>query len=149
VSDNALEYSFKLRQGVTFHDGEPFNAEAVKTSFERIIKDESLRLNSRGFNLITGIEVIDDYQIKVTLKEPYAGMLTRFVSAKILSPKLINDASQDIGKTPVGTGPFKFVEWVQGDHLTVERFDDYWKKADRVKTITYKRINLFRRMDLV
>ncbi|MBU8769634.1 glutathione ABC transporter substrate-binding protein [Cytobacillus oceanisediminis] len=138
VSDNALEYSFKLRQGVTFHDGEPFNAEAVKTSFERIMKDESLRLNSRGFNLITSIDVIDDYQIKVTLKEPYAGMLTRFVSAKILSPKLINDSSGDIGKTPVGTGPFKFVEWVQGDHLTVERFDDYWNKADRVKKITYK-----------
>ncbi|MBN8203378.1 MULTISPECIES: glutathione ABC transporter substrate-binding protein [Bacillaceae] len=138
VSDDALEYTFKLRQGVTFHDGEPFNAEAVKTSFERIMKDESLRLNSRGFNLITSIDVIDEYQIKVTLKEPYAGMLTRFVSAKILSPKLINDSSSDIGKTPVGTGPFKFVEWVQGDHLTVERFDDYWNKADRVKKITYK-----------
>jgi glutathione transport system substrate-binding protein len=138
VSDDALVYTFKLRQGVTFHDGEPFNAEAVKTSFERIMKDESLRLNSRGFNLITSIEVMDEHQIKVTLKEPYAGMLTRFVSAKILSPKLINDSSGDIGKTPVGTGPFKFVEWVQGDHLTVERFDDYWNKADRVKKITYK-----------
>ncbi|MBY6053491.1 glutathione ABC transporter substrate-binding protein [Cytobacillus firmus] len=138
VSDDALEYTFKLRQGVTFHDGEPFNAEAVKTSFERIMKDESLRLNSRGFNLITSIDVMDEFQIKVTLKEPYAGMLTRFVSSKILSPKLINDSSSDIGKTPVGTGPFKFVEWVQGDHLTVERFDDYWNKADRVKKITYK-----------
>lgn len=138
VSDNALEYSFKLRQGVKFHDGEAFNAEAVKASFERIMKDESLRLNSRGFNLITGIEVLDEFQIKVILKEPYAGMLTRFVSAKILSPKILNDSSEDIGKTPIGTGPFKLVEWVQGDHLTVERFEDYWKKADRVKTITYK-----------
>ncbi|WP_249365716.1 ABC transporter substrate-binding protein [Cytobacillus citreus] len=138
VSDDALVYTFKLRQGVKFHDGSAFNAEAVKANFERIMKDDSLRLYSRGFSLISQIDVLDEYQIKVTLKEPYAGMLTRFVSAKILSPELLKDSSKDIGKTPIGTGPFKFVEWVQGDHLTVERFDDYWNKADRVKTITYK-----------
>lgn len=138
VSDNALEYTFKLRKGVKFHDGEDFNAEAVKANFERIMKDDSLRLNSRGFNLITKIDVINDYEMKITIKEPYAGMLTRFVSAKILSPKLLAEGNEKIAKNPVGTGPFKFVEWVQGDHLTVERFDGYWNKADRVKKITYK-----------
>lgn len=138
VSENALEYSFKLRQGVKFHDGEAFNAEAVKANYERIMKDDSLRLNSRGFNLITNIEIINDYEMKVTLKEPYAGMLTRFSSAKILSPKLLAEGNDKVGKNPVGTGPFKFVEWVQGDHLTVERFDEYWSKVDRVKKITYK-----------
>jgi glutathione transport system substrate-binding protein len=140
VSDNALEYTFKLRQGVKFHDGEAFNAEAVKANIERIMNDDSLRLNSRGFNLISNVEVISDYEIKITLKEAYAGMLTRFVSAKILSPKLLQEGKDKIGKNPVGTGPFKFVEWVQGDHLTVERFDDYWNKKDRVKTITYKSV---------
>ncbi|WP_042354078.1 glutathione ABC transporter substrate-binding protein [Bacillus rubiinfantis] len=138
ISDDALEYSFKLREGVKFHDGEAFNAEAVKANFERIMNDESLRLNSRGFNLITKIDVINDYEIKITLKEPYASMLTRFVSAKILSPKLLKEGNDKIGKNPVGTGPFKFVEWVQGDHLTVERFDGYWDKQDRVQKITYK-----------
>lgn len=138
VSDDALTYTFKLKEGVTFHDGEEFNADAVKVNFERIMNDDSLRLYSRGFSLITNIEIVNDYEIKVTLSEPYSGMLTRFVSAKILSPKLIEVGSDEIGKKPVGTGPFKFVEWVQGDHLTVERFDDYWDKKDRVKTITYK-----------
>ncbi|WP_251548906.1 glutathione ABC transporter substrate-binding protein [Neobacillus muris] len=138
ISDDALTYSFKLRQGVKFHDGEDFNAEAVKANFERIMNDDSLRLYSRGFSLITNIEIVSDYEIKVTLKEPYSGMLTRFVSAKILSPKLLEAGSDEIGKNPVGTGPFKFVEWVQGDHLSVERFDDYWDKKERVKKITYK-----------
>jgi glutathione transport system substrate-binding protein len=138
VSDDALTYSFKLRQGVKFHDGEEFNAGVVKANFERIMNDDSLRLYSRGFSLITNIEIVSDYEIKVTLKEPYAGMLTRFISAKILSPKLLEAGSGEIGKNPVGTGPFKFVEWVQGDHLTVERFDEYWDKKDRVKKITYK-----------
>ncbi|MCH1625203.1 glutathione ABC transporter substrate-binding protein [Fredinandcohnia quinoae] len=138
VSDDALSYTFKLRQDVKFHDGELFNANAVKANFERIMNDDSLRLNSRGFNLISNIEIINDYEMKITLKEPYSGMLTRFVSAKILSPKLIEAGSDEIGKNPVGTGPFEFVEWVQGDHLTVERFDDYWSKKDRVEKITYK-----------
>jgi len=138
ISDDALTYTFKLREGVKFHDGEVFNAEVVKANFERIINDDSLRLSSRGFNLVTNVEVVDDYEIKVTLEEPYSGMLTRFISAKMLSPKLLEKGSEEIGKNPVGTGPFKFVEWVQGDHLTVERFDEYWSEADRVKTITYK-----------
>lgn len=138
VSEDALEYTFKLRQDVKFHDGTPFNAEAVKVNIERIMNDEGLRLNSRGFNQIAKVEILDDFQIKVVLKAPYSSMLTRFVSAKMISPKMIKENSAEIAKKPVGTGPFKFVEWVQGDHLTVERNDEYWEKGDRVKKITYK-----------
>ncbi|MFF2753335.1 glutathione ABC transporter substrate-binding protein [Psychrobacillus sp. NPDC058041] len=138
VSDDALEYTFKLNQGIKFHDGEDFNAEAVKVNIERIMNDKSLRLNSRGFNLITNIDILGDYEIKFTIEKPYGPMLTRFGAAKMISPKLIKENSGAIPKSPVGTGPFKFVEWVQGDHLTIERFDDYWKKGERVKRITYK-----------
>lgn len=138
VSESALEYSFKLRENVKFHDGTDLTAEVVKANFERIMNDEKIRLHSRGFNSIESIEILNDYALKVTLKEPYAGMLTRFVAAKILSPELLKKGTEEIAKAPVGTGPFKFVEWVQGDHLTVERFDEYWDKADRVKKITYK-----------
>lgn len=139
VSEDALEYSFTLRQGVKFHDGTPFNADAVKANFERIMNpDNDLRLYSRGFNLITSVEATDEFHVKVKLKSPYSGMLTRFVTAKMISPELLKNKTKDITKTPIGTGPFKFVEWVQGDHLTVERFDDYWEEGDRVKKITYK-----------
>ena len=138
VSEDALTYSFKLKENVKFHDGEAFNADAVKKNYERIMNDDTIRLNSRGFNNIVSIEVLNEYELTVTLKEPNAGMETRLVSAKILSPKLLEKGTEEIAKNPVGTGPFKFVEWVQGDHLTVERFDDYWDKSDGVKTITYK-----------
>ena len=94
VSDDALEYSFTLKKDVKFHDGADFNAEVVKANFERIINDDSLRLYSRGFSNIDSIEVINDYEIKVTLKEPYSGMLTRFVSAKILSPELLEKGNE-------------------------------------------------------
>lgn len=138
ISDDAKEFTFKLRENVQFHDGEAFNAEAVKVSFERIMNDEGLRLNSRGFNLIEKIEIVNDYEVKVILKEPYGPMVTRFASAKILSPKVVQEDVDSIPKNPVGTGPFKFVEWVQGDHLTVEKFEDYWEPADRVAKLTFK-----------
>lgn len=138
VSEDALVYTFKLHQGIKFHDGEDFNAEAVKVNFERIMKDKSLRLNSRGFSLIKKIEIQSEYEIKITLKETYSPMLTRFGVAKIISPKSVKENPADIPKKPVGTGAYKFGEWVQGDHLTIERFDDYWGKGDRVKKITFK-----------
>jgi len=138
ISDNALEYTFKLQEGVTFHDGEQFNAEAVKANIERIMNDESLRLYSRGFSLISNVEILGDYDIKVTLKEPYGPMITRFGVAKMISPKMIKENLKDIPKQPVGTGPYKFVEWVQGDHLSIEKFDGYWGGGDRVSKITYK-----------
>lgn len=138
VSEDALVYSFKLKRNVKFHDGEALTADVVKANYERIMNDDTIRLYSRGFNNIDSIEVLNNYELIVTLKEPNAGMETRLVSAKILSPKLLEKGTEEIAKNPVGTGPFKFVEWIQGDHLTVERFEEYWDKADRVKTITYK-----------
>lgn len=138
VSDDALEYSFKLREGVTFHDGEAFNAEAVKVNFERIMNDEKLRLYSRGFNIVKSVDVVSDYEVKVTLTETYGPMITRFAVAKMISPKMIKEQLSEIPKSVVGTGPYKFVEWIQGDHLTIERNDDYWGGADRIAKITYK-----------
>lgn len=140
ASEDALTYTFKLKEDVVFHDGEAFTAEVAKQNFERIINDDSLRLSSRGFNLFEEIEVVNDYEIKITLSEPYSGLLTRLTSAKMLSPKSLEQGKEEIGKHPIGTGPYKFVEWVQGDHLTIERFDDHWSGSDRVKTITYKPI---------
>lgn len=93
ISEDALEYTFKLQEGVTFHDGEQFNAEAVKANIERIMNDESLRLYSRGFSLISKVEILGDYEIKVTLKEPYGPMITRFGVAKMISPKMIKEFS--------------------------------------------------------
>lgn len=138
VSDDALEYTFKLREGVKFHDGEDFNAEAVKANFERIMNDDSLRLYSRGFNIIKSVDAVSEYEVKVTLTEPYGPMITRFAVAKIISPKMLSEELSEVPKKVVGTGPYQFVEWVQGDHLTIERFDEYWDGSDRVNKITYK-----------
>lgn len=137
ANDDATQFTFNLRQGVTFHDGTPFNAESVKVNFERIMDpDNSLRLYNRGFNNIKSIETPDDYTVIVTLNTPNSSMLPKFVPAKIVSPKALE--SGDITQHPVGTGPYKFVEWVQGDHLTIDLNKEYWADTATVERITYK-----------
>ncbi|WP_370876082.1 glutathione ABC transporter substrate-binding protein [Evansella vedderi] len=137
VNDDATEFTFYLREGVVFHDGQPFNAEAVKANFERITGDQSLRLYSRGFNDITDIDVIDEYTIKITLSQSNSSMLTKIVPARMISPKALKE--EDLTRNPVGTGPYKFVEWVPGDHLTVELNENYWNQGQaKVQKITYR-----------
>ncbi|WP_096190409.1 glutathione ABC transporter substrate-binding protein [Evansella halocellulosilytica] len=139
VNDEATEVTFKLREGVTFHDGAAFNAEVVEANFERIRDpDKNLRLYSRGFNEITEIEIVDEYEIKMTLEQPNSNILTKIVPAGMVSPKALEEDA-DLSQTLVGTGPYQFVEWVQGDHLTIELFEDYWNDGQAtVEKITYR-----------
>ncbi len=138
LNDDATEVTFKLREGVTFHDGESFNAEVVKANFERIQNpDNNLRLYSRGFNEITDIDILDEYQIKITLEQPNSNILTKIVPAGMVSPKALDE--EDLTQTLVGTGPYQFVEWIQGDYLTIELFEEYWNEGQAtVEKITYR-----------
>ncbi|MFG0214550.1 glutathione ABC transporter substrate-binding protein [Brevibacillus porteri] len=138
VNENATEYTFKLRQNVKFHDGTPFNAEAVKINFDRMSnKDNNLRAY-RNYKYIKSTEVVDEHTVKVTLNQPFSAMINKFTTG-IISPAALEKYGKDITKNPVGTGPYKFVEWVQGDHLTVELNPDHWNKgAAKVGKIVYK-----------
>jgi len=130
-SKDGLTWTFYLRKGVKFHDGTPFNAEAVKTFFERMIGPEK---PSRGalytpfLNLEKPTEIVNDYTIKVNLKAPYAFFPNNLAhsASGIISPTALKTYGKDISRQACGTGPFKFVEWVHGDHITLTRNDDYW-----------------------
>ena len=124
-------YIFKLRQGVKFHDGTDFNADAVKFNIERSLTDKkSSRVAEIGF--IQTVEVMDPYTVKFNLKAPFAPLLANLVdrAGMMLSPKAIQAGGEDFTRKPVGagTGAFKFVEWVKDDHITLERNPNYWKK---------------------
>jgi peptide/nickel transport system substrate-binding protein len=124
-------YIFKLRQGVKFHDGTDFNADAVKFNIERSLTDKkSSRVAEVGF--IQTVEVMDPYTVKFNLKAPFAPLLANLVdrAGMMLSPKAIQAGGEDFTRKPMGagTGAFTFVEWVKDDHITLARNPNYWKK---------------------
>ncbi len=137
VSDDGTEYTFELRKGVKFHDGTPFNAEAVKYNLDRYQEDDSVR--STEVQPIESVEVVDDYTVRVTLSQPFAPFLAVLTDRAgiMASPKAIEDGGGRISDDPVGTGPFEFVERVRGDHITVKKNEDYWReglpKIDRIE----------------
>jgi peptide/nickel transport system substrate-binding protein len=129
ISPDQLTYTFTLRDDVTFHDGTPFNAEAVKYNYDRVVdpKTGSL-LSNDDIGPYESATVVDEHTVQVKMKEVY-GPLLRMLSLMefaIISPTAAEAAGLDnYGRTPVGTGPFKFVEWVPQQYASFERNPDY------------------------
>ena len=157
VSDDALVWTINLRQGVKFHDGTDFNADAVVINYERQWKtDHPLHFETQvyeyweymfnGFDedcLITSIEAVDDLTVKITLKKPLAPLLADLAMDifAISSPAALEEYGADYGMPTVGavgTGPFKFVEWVEDDHITVEANMDYWGGAPSIDRVIWR-----------
>jgi peptide/nickel transport system substrate-binding protein len=149
VSDDGLNLTFTLRQGVKFHDGTDFNADAVVFSFERQY-NTTHEYHDYGewaywgymFSDIDYVEKVDDddYKVRIVLKKPNAAMLTSLAmfTVAIVSPTNAEEWGEDAFKYPVGTGPFKFVEWVKDDHITLERNDDYWREPAKLDKLIFR-----------
>lgn len=127
-SEDGLTHTFTLRQDVTFHDGTPFNAEAVKYSFDRLTDPDfpsPVALSKLGPYQET--VVVDEFTAQVVLTAPYPGFFDSISQTwlAIVSPTAAAESGEDFGRNPVGTGYMKFTEWVTNDHISVERNDDY------------------------
>jgi peptide/nickel transport system substrate-binding protein len=149
VSEDGLTWTFKLRRGVTFHDGTPFNARAVYDSFARVIDEKhpfhgygKWKYLSLSLGPVKEIKVIDDYTVALVTKMPYAPLLNNLALwlCPILSPRAMAEYKDQIGLHPVGTGPFKFVKWVKDDQIILERNDAYWGEKAKVDKIILKSI---------
>jgi peptide/nickel transport system substrate-binding protein len=139
TSADGKAVTIKLRPGVKFHDGEPFNAEAAKYSLER-------HLNMKGsfrkpeLGSVDKVEIVDPMTIKLVLKEPFSPLLAQLTdrAGMMVSPKAAEAAGDKFGLKPVCAGPFKFVERIQQDRIVVEKFADYWNKDQVfIDKITY------------
>lgn len=138
-SDDGMTLTMTLRDDVTFHDGEPFNAEAVAYNINRSqTLDESRRKSEVAS--ISGTNVVDDYTIEIMLANPDATLLAQFAdrSGMMVSPKAASEMGIEFGAAPVCAGPFSFTERVQQDRIVLTKFDGYYK-ADQINfdTVTF------------
>jgi peptide/nickel transport system substrate-binding protein len=132
VAPDGKRVTFQLQRGVKFHDGTDFNAEAVKWNLERILDPQTKSPQRAPLEpAIASVNVIDPYTVAIELKKPFAPLLAALAERPgfIVSPTAAQKLGPDFGQRPVGTGPFRFVEWVRDSQVTLERFPDYWEKG--------------------
>lgn len=143
--DDNKRIRFTLREGVTFHDGEPFNAEAVKFTFDRLLGEEGAKgPQQANYTAIDSVEVIDDYTVDFHLKSVDPVLLTKLAGygAMIVPPKYIQEHGDEyFNAHPVGTGPFKFVDYQPKISLTLEANPDYWGGAPKLDGLVYRFIS--------
>ncbi|GGB34104.1 ABC transporter substrate-binding protein [Roseibium aquae] len=139
VSEDGLTYRFNLREGVTFHDGTSMDAEDVKFSLDRARGDDSTNAQKGLFAGIAAVNVIDPRTVEVTLSETDGNFLFNMAwgDAAIVAPESIDT----IKTNPVGTGAFKFSEWVQGDRVELVRNEDYWGEPAALEAATFRFIS--------
>lgn len=138
VSDDGLDYTFVLNEGIKFHDGEPFNAESIVANYERAKSDSSLRLASQTA-MWDSVTVDSEYQVTIHLKEPNNTFLNKLAQVRIVSPKAIKELGKDgLAKQSAGTGPFILSERVDGGYTKMVRNENYWQDGPKVDTLTWR-----------
>lgn len=153
ISDDGRTYVFHLRSGVKFHDGSPLTAEAVAFSFDRSINPENPLYKEAqgdygGFpyindyigNVVARVEAAGPLDVKFTLKRKFSPLLSNLAIPPgfVISMEALKKFGKQINENPVGTGPFRFVEWKKDDHITVEAFDGYWGTKPKLQRIVFQ-----------
>jgi len=136
-----VTWEFKLRPNVKFHNGEPFNAEVVKATFEAILNEANKSPYRPSYQFIKEVQVVDDLTVRIVTKTPYSALLSLLPQVSMIPPKYFAEVGADgYRKKPVGTGPYRFVEHVRDDHATIQASPDYWGGPQRFQRIIYRPI---------
>ncbi|SLN26455.1 ABC transporter substrate-binding protein [Roseisalinus antarcticus] len=148
ISEDGTVYTFTLREGVTFHDGSAFDAEAVKFNFDRML-DEEHPYHDTGpfplaffFSAVETVEAVDPQTVRFTLNAPYAPFLSNlaYPTGLIVSPAAVEEYGADFGRNPSGTGAFTFGEWRSNEAVVVQANPDYWDGAPELQTVVFRPI---------
>ena len=141
VSEDSLEIVFYLRRGVTWHDGKPFTARDVEFTYKTILDPATACPYVSSYSYIKDIDVIDENTVKFIYEKPYAPALLKLGMGII--PEHLFEKGEDLRKSPyarkpIGTGPYRFVEWKSGEHIILEANEDYFVHAPYLKRYVYR-----------
>lgn len=139
---NDLTWEFKLRKGIKFHNGEDFNAAAVKFTLERMA-DPKNKLRQTVFQgVIDRVDVMDDTTVRIVTKKPYPVMDAMLcIYGQPIPPKYFQEKGPaHFGLNPIGTGPYKFVKWIKDDQILLEANENYWRGAPKIKKVIFRPI---------
>ncbi|MDD9745926.1 MULTISPECIES: ABC transporter substrate-binding protein [Marinovum] len=148
INEDGTVYTFTLREGVRFHDGSPFNAEAVKFNFDRMLNEDHPFYETGPFPLsfffsaVETVEALDEQTVRFTLNAPYAPFLSNlaYPTGLIVSPAAVEEHGANFGRNPSGTGPFRFAEWRSNEAVVVEANADYWDGAPELQAVVFRPI---------
>lgn len=133
---------FRLHKGVTFHNGDPLTAADVKWNLERVKDKQQAPIHAWKLALLEHIDLLDSHTIKLTFAKPFPFLRVAFTgstgrAATILNPRAVKERGKAYGRNPVGTGPFKFVEWKESDYILLERYPNYWETDSAGNKLPY------------
>lgn len=140
TSPDQLVWTFRLRPGVTFHDGSPFTADDVVYSYRRIIDEELTNVDK--FSAVSDVSAVDDHTVRIILSRPTPNLLTNlggFKGMAIVQRRNVEDGQ--IATHPIGTGPFSFVSQKRGDSISLRANAQYWGGAPKIPGVTYRFIS--------
>jgi peptide/nickel transport system substrate-binding protein len=124
-----LTWEGTIKDGVTFQNGEPFNADSIKFTYERVVDPAIKSPQASYMGPLTGVEVINPLKVRWHFKSPHPIFLIRSAQLFLLAPKYFKEKGDDYAaQNPVGTGPYKFVEWKKNQSITFTKWDQYWNK---------------------
>src|SRR5436190_13777222 len=145
---NDTTWEFTLRQGVKFHNGEPFNAQSVKATLE-YAQDPASKSHyaaSSYWKPVKEVQIVNDYMVRLITEEPWPSLIDHasLTNSLMMPPKALKEqGAQALAQKPIGTGPFRFVEWKRDDRLVVERNPDYWQGPADASRVTFRFIPEF------
>lgn len=135
IDDSTWE--FRIRQGVTFHNGDPLTAEDVRYTLGEIMADPAVPRHS-FVSQFESVEAPDEYTVVIRTKGPYGPMISRLPEMFILPKRVAEEVGDQINRNPIGTGPYKLVEWVQGSRIVMEANPDWWRGSVSPRRLTFR-----------